>query len=157
MMAAPLGPNLLLPTGEPLVAPAAGALVILSLLQLLALAVIAVWAARTGHKAFGWLAALALLASLVALWSVTRIQERIMDHEVFWLTAISSLNLGVILGSCGLFVQQRLTSVAQTFERAAPFVQALLVAACMFVCIEQLNRARAGRLGHDSRRAAPAQ
>jgi hypothetical protein len=146
MMAAPLGPNLLLATGEPLVAPADGTLVILSLLQLLALAAIAVWAARTGHKAFGWLAALALLASLVGLWSVTRIRERIMDHEVFWLTAVGSLNLGVILGGCGLFVQQRLTSVAQTFERAAPFLQALLVAACMFVCIEQLNRARAGHL-----------
>lgn len=143
MLAAPLGFTIPLAAGGTFVAEAAGRSIAVAALQLLALGGVAAW---SGHRALAWLARLCLLASLVALWSVTRIQERIMDHEVFWLTSVGVLNLGVIGGATGLYVQRLKKDALEWGRRAAPIVHAALVAACVFVSVRQLERARDGHL-----------
>ena len=65
-------------------------------LTLASLGLVAVWAARGASRRdsfVGWLGALLLLISGVALWSTTRIEERVFDHDVFWMTGIGILNL----------------------------------------------------------------
>jgi hypothetical protein len=43
------------------------------------------------------LAALLALGSIVALWSVTRIEGDIIDHEIFWISGLGILNAAVIV------------------------------------------------------------
>jgi hypothetical protein len=54
--------------------------------QVALLAITAFVAARAGRRFGAALAALLVLASLTALWSATRIQDAIVDHEVFWIS-----------------------------------------------------------------------
>ena len=59
-------------------------------------------------------------ASIVALASATRIQDRIVDHEVFWMSAIGVMNVAAMVGGAaalvgtgqGRGVSQRWTSAA---------------------------------------------
>ncbi len=145
MLEAPLGLTINLATGGTFEAPAAGRSLLIAILQLLALVIVAFWSARHGHRSLAWLAILGLLASIVGLWSVTHIQERIMDHEVFWLTGVGVLNLGAIAGAAGLYVRRR-SGDLEIGKRLAPILHASLVAACVLVSLGQLERARAGHL-----------
>jgi hypothetical protein len=61
-----------------------------------AVALIAVRAALEKDSFRGALAAMVLLASGVGLWSITRIEDDLYDHLVFWLAGIGMLHLGLI-------------------------------------------------------------
>jgi hypothetical protein len=69
---------------------------ILACVQMLALVAVFTrgWRRRMPFDAS--LAALLLVASLVALWSATNIEEEIFDHAVFWMSGIGALNLGAL-------------------------------------------------------------
>ena len=70
-----------------------------AMIQVLALAAIA-WSERRGGRRFeAWLTVLALTASLIGLWSLTRIRDDIVDHEIFPLAALGALNLAIIAGA----------------------------------------------------------
>jgi hypothetical protein len=76
----------------------AGAWVIpAAILQLTALVLVASFAKRRDGFAT-WLALMCAIATSVALVAVTRIHDRIVDHEVFWLSALGALNAGAIAG-----------------------------------------------------------
>jgi hypothetical protein len=54
-----------------------------------------------GRERFERALALVLLpVTLLALWSVTRIEGAIFDHEVFWISAIGVLNSAVLVSTC---------------------------------------------------------
>jgi hypothetical protein len=113
--------------------------------QLVALLVVAGWAAATRRRGLAWLAALSIAASCAALWSATGIEERIMDHQVFWISAIGALNLAIFAGALGLFVLH-LIGGAPGLAPLSALANAALVASVMFVTVTQLQRARAGHL-----------
>jgi len=68
-----------------------------AVLQMAALAVTAALAARAKRRFEVSLALLLLMVSLLALWSATRIEQTIFDHEVFWISGVGALNVAVLL------------------------------------------------------------
>jgi hypothetical protein len=64
--------------------------------ETVAVAVIGVRAALEKDSFRGALAAMVLIASGMGLWSITRIDDDIYDHLVFWLAGIGVLHLGLI-------------------------------------------------------------
>jgi hypothetical protein len=63
----------------------------------IAVGAIALWAALGREKFRAALATMTLIASLVGLWSITRIDDVTYDHLVFWLAGIGALQLGLIV------------------------------------------------------------
>jgi hypothetical protein len=61
-----------------------------------AVAAIVLWAALRNERFRAALAAMTLIASLVGLWSITRIDDEPYDHLVFWLAGIGALQVGLI-------------------------------------------------------------
>src|SRR5262249_26399082 len=73
-----------------------------------------------------WLTSLCALASLVALAATTRIRGQIVDHEVFWMSALGVLNAGAIAGLVTSLIGD--TGSSRRLTAAAVSVPALLVA-----------------------------
>jgi hypothetical protein len=65
--------------------------------QLVLLAVTATVAARSGRRFQAALSGLLVLGAVMALWSATRIEEAIVDHEVFWISALGVLAMASLL------------------------------------------------------------
>lgn len=85
---------------------------------------------RKGDTFAGALCALLVTTSGVALWSATRIEERIFDHDVFWMTGIGVLNVAVATE----WLIAAATGGAASTVRLAPVrwaVGVLLAAACL--------------------------
>ena len=61
------------------------------------LAITAIIAARAGRRFGAALAALLVLAAITALWSATRIEDAIVDHEVFWMSGFGVLGTAALL------------------------------------------------------------
>jgi hypothetical protein len=68
-----------------------------AILQLVGLATTVTLAAKARRGFELALASLLLLTSLLALWSATRIEETIFDHEVFWMSAVGALNIAFLV------------------------------------------------------------
>jgi hypothetical protein len=68
-----------------------------AILELVGLAITVMLAARARRGFELALASLLLLTSLLALWSATRIEETIFDHEVFWMSAVGALNISFLV------------------------------------------------------------
>ena len=73
-----------------------------------------------------WLTSLCALTSLVALAATTRIRGQIVDHEVFWMSALGVLNVGAIVGLVTSLIAD--TGSNRRLSAAAISVAALLVA-----------------------------
>lgn len=72
-----------------------------AVLQLLGLAANAALAARA-RRSFEWsLALLLLMISILSLWSATRIEQIVFDHEVFWISGVGALNIALLLSLAG--------------------------------------------------------
>jgi hypothetical protein len=70
--------------------------VIASATTLLLLAMAAVRAAKAGRRFQAALSGLLILGAGVSWWSVTRIAGEIVDHEVFWISGLGALAIGVL-------------------------------------------------------------
>jgi hypothetical protein len=70
----------------------------LSVVLLIAVGTAARLARMRGDRFAGWLASVSFVASAVALAATTQIRDRIVDHEVFWISALGVLNVGVAAG-----------------------------------------------------------
>jgi hypothetical protein len=68
----------------------------LALAQLAGLTAVAIGSVRAGRGFEGWLAGSAALASSAGFWAITRIQGDVLDHELFWLSALGALNLAIL-------------------------------------------------------------
>lgn len=106
--------------------------------QVVALGFIGVRALRNGARFPGVLALMALVASMVALWSITRIQGDIVDHEIFWISPLGAMNLGIIaaaaLRKAGAIM--RVPSGAQV----TTVVAALALLACIYTGFRDFDR-----------------
>ena len=98
--------------------------------QVVLLAVTAIVAARAGRRFGAALAALLVLASMTALWSVTRIEDAIVDHEVFWISGFGVLGTAVLLDAA-------LAAGGERRGRASPRVTSILcgLAVCLVAVI----------------------
>ena len=94
--------------------------------QVLGLAVACVLALRSRRRFEGALAGLLLCVSILALWSATRIDGAIFDHEVFWMSAVGVLNLAVVVAVIGWPLAQRVVAGFETRSQA--------VAICWGLC-----------------------
>jgi hypothetical protein len=68
-----------------------------ALVQLVALIGVAVGAGTRRDRFRRSMACLLLAAAIVALWSVTRVEGDLMDHEVFWISALGVLNAAFVI------------------------------------------------------------
>lgn len=83
---------------------------ILAIVEIAALAAIATSAWRR-ERFHSIVALMSLVASIIGLWSTTRIVGDIADHEVFWISAIGLINAAVIVGWLGALLQTILPAV----------------------------------------------
>jgi hypothetical protein len=145
MMTGILQPDFSLRAGGVFVPGAAWPLV-MAVLQVIAVALVAMWAARRRHQFLAWLASMCVLGSVVGLWSVTRVQGRLMGYEIFWISALGALNLGVLAAAAALYAS-RSPGVGRWIPAStAPIVHGLLIATCIYVGFRQLEPTRSGRL-----------
>jgi hypothetical protein len=92
------------------------AFAVFQLLGLVAAAVLAAKARRGFELAF---VSLLLFTSVLALWSATRIEDVIFDHEVFWMSAIGVLNIAVLIALGGRLVSNRIPPSLSTASATA--------------------------------------
>ncbi|MEO8256122.1 MAG: hypothetical protein ABI868_02140 [Acidobacteriota bacterium] len=85
-----------------------------ALCELSILAALAVRSRRIRPDADRWVIATAWLASLVALAAVSRVSGQLVDHEVFWISAIGALNAAVIVGAICQIASDRWQLAAST-------------------------------------------
>lgn len=98
---------------------------------------------RAGRRFVGCVSAFLLAASLVALWSITRIDGDIMDHEIFWISGLGVLNTAAVADQVAHALGLR--------DRMIPAVPAmalsvLLVAVCAMLGLWGLADIRARSL-----------
>jgi hypothetical protein len=103
-LSAPFRSNLSIPWGLAFRPPDGIWPIVCGVLQVPLLLLAAVMAHRAGRRYDGWLALLCAAASLVALWSTTRIFETVLDHEIFWMSVLGVVSGAVILAALGNFV-----------------------------------------------------
>lgn len=94
--------------------------------QLLLLAVIARHDFKVGRRFEGCLAFVAVAASAVGLWGLTRIRGDILNHDLFRIAALGALNLAII-GAAGLGVFFDAGANAWSRRTSVPVVAYLLV------------------------------
>jgi hypothetical protein len=112
------------------------ALALLQMLGLMATIALAV-KARRGFVAS--LATLLLLVSLLTLWSATRIEGAIFDHEVFWISAVGVLNIALVVTLAGWLLERRLPFPLTSASVAATFCWALF-AVCAALGLSNLRK-----------------
>ncbi len=113
--------------------------------QMVLLVCSAVLSIRAGRRFQLYLSAFLVAASLLALWSVTRIEGDIMDHEIFWISGLGLLNTAVVADAIisALVPRGILSSVSS--GRAA-IACGVLVMFCAAAGLFQLNAIRAQSL-----------
>ena len=111
-----------------------------AIVQVLLLAIASVDALRRQNRFDAALSAAGLLASIIALWSITRVKSLVGDYMVFWMSAIGAMNWAVLAGLA-------LARFAAIERRALPRwavlgASALLVSGFVYTGSNQLKRAR---------------
>jgi hypothetical protein len=93
-------PGFVLATGSDYV-PASGSLVPAVAIGLLGVLAALAVARRRESTLDACLLGMCAAASAVALFATTRIQDHIVDHEIFWMSGIGALGVGAVVGSLG--------------------------------------------------------
>jgi len=109
-----------------------------AVVQLTALAAVFAIARRRGNPTIQWLIGVCLLASTVALASVLRISGRVVDHEVFWISALGALNVAAAAGGTLALAAER----ARAWQLAARIAAGALVATAVVVGAAGMNGVR---------------
>jgi hypothetical protein len=109
VMTAIVRPGLKLPVGWALAFPSGYPLPAMSVLQLLLLVVGSRYAARQEKKFEAAFCGVGIVASLIALWSITRIRTLIGDYMVFWMAILGAMNWAVLAGLAIDAVLRRVT------------------------------------------------
>lgn len=95
-LAGMLRSHIALPWGQHFVLSGLEWAIPVSCVEVILLIVIGSWQLRRARTFSAMLAWTAAAASLIGLWSVTRIRADIVDHEIFWLTGLGAVNLGIL-------------------------------------------------------------
>ena len=122
-LVAPFRPAFVVALGFDLTPPGASAVVIAAA-EVVALIVVAV-IARPRDRFAAWLATMCALATVVALAATTRIRERIIDHEIFWMSGLGALNVAAIVA--GVAARFDLSRTWRPLARLATAIAFVLV------------------------------
>ena len=87
--------------------------------ELLGVAVIARRELHAGRRFEGYLVMLMVAASVAGLWSLTRVHDDILDHEILWLAALGAMNLAVIVAAAGRAIRAATAQGPPSHQRAA--------------------------------------
>jgi hypothetical protein len=81
-----------------------------------------------------------LLGSLIALWSITRVQSLVGDYTIFWLSAVGALNWAIV---CGVLLAYVAGARLRRLQQVAAFgTSAVLVWFGIHLGVDQLKRER---------------
>jgi hypothetical protein len=108
--------------------------------EVIALGVVGVRGVRARRLFEGWLALTALVASLVSLWSITRIQADIVDHEIYWVVPLGAMNLAIVAAAGLRAADARWFRNESTRHAIADVMCTLLVLACVGVGFRDFDR-----------------
>ena len=81
--------------------------IIAAIVETAVLGVTACFAWKQRQRLLCSLATITFVASIMCGWTITRIRGDIMDHDIFWMSALGAVNLGVILGAVGIWIHRR--------------------------------------------------
>jgi hypothetical protein len=110
MLAGVFRPDFYLALGGRLIPSSGISSPILATCVVTTLPVVAVRAWQTHQRFHSALALVCLLASLTGFWSALHIERQVIDHEVFWLSAVGVLNVAVTFAAVPLFTAAVTTS-----------------------------------------------
>jgi hypothetical protein len=99
----------------------------LALALLIALVARLVMAIRARESFDAWLAAVTTAAALASLWGLLHARGDILDHEIFWLTALGTFAAGLVAAAAIGALQRE----APTWQSAEPHLRR---ASAVFVC-----------------------
>jgi hypothetical protein len=114
---------------------------VVAILQLLGTMVAMAVAAKTRRGFELALASLLLLLSLVALWSTTRIEDAIFDHEVFWISGLGVLNIALLAAFAAGLIARYVPLPAATVRRASVVACWALFAVCGIIGLRDMRAA----------------
>jgi len=129
MLSAPVVPGLEFALGGLVVRTVSLAGVVIAVGALLAAPWTTMRLARQGDRFGASLAAVCLIASLAAIWSVARIQGEILDQLIFWITIVGLLTLACLVAAVGGLLLGRAGSMPGLAMRLATAGLVVLVIA----------------------------
>jgi hypothetical protein len=117
-------------------------------LQVLLIAGVIGWALQRRNRPLAWLASCCLIASMVGLWSVTRVQGTLMRYQIIWMSALGALNFGVVSGAACEYLSGRLPAwqAPILILSAVPGIHGVLLASYMWLGFYWLVPTLGGRL-----------
>jgi hypothetical protein len=143
VMTAPFRPGFHIPVGWPLQLQPGLMLPALAIGQVLLLVFCSRYAAKHDDRFGAVMCALGALASLIALWSITRIRVLIGDYMVFWMSVIGALNWAI---AAGVLLDPWLTAgrarVRLAIQRIALALGVLVIGGYLFSGIHDLEHIR---------------
>jgi hypothetical protein len=131
-LAGVLRPDLYTPSGGHVQLTHLGWGVPLAIAEVLVLPIIALMAFRAGRRFEGSMALMAVVASLVGFWSITRIRGDILDHEIYWIVGLGAINLGIV-AAVALRRARRRWGTARTLDRR------IVAATCMVLLLASVR------------------
>lgn len=108
--------------------------------EVIALGVVGVLALRARRRFDASVALTAFVASVVSLWSITRIQGDIVDHEIFWIVPLGALNLGILAAAALRGIDGRWPRAESTKRAVATVICAALVLGCVGAGFRDFDR-----------------
>jgi hypothetical protein len=112
----------------------------LAIAEVLAVAVVGTLAHRAGRRFEAAIAWTALAATMVSLWSITRIHGDILDHEIFWIVPIGTVNLAIIAAALVRGVGARWARTAAAGPASATLLCTVLVLAAVYDGFSDFDR-----------------
>jgi hypothetical protein len=143
-MTAPFRQEFALATGATVIPEISSWQVWLVLAQVTAPVIAAIWAFRARLQALAWLSTLLAAGSIVCLWSATRIEGAIHDHEMFWLAIVGASNVGVSCAALLTYLKRRVSVHERLARFTAPVAHGVLMAVLIAIALGQIDRARQG-------------
>lgn len=154
MLTGPLRPDFYLAHGWPFVESPVRWAEMVSLLEMVVLAVSCALAWREQRRFDASLSGGLLLASSIALIALTRGDREVFDHVAFWIVAIGTLNLAVLLAAIGRLAAGR--SQGAVGPALVPVACATAFTVSMWAGMTQLNHEVARAASPDVEQAAAA-
>jgi hypothetical protein len=146
VMTGPFRPGFTLATGATVIPEMSSSHISLALAQVAAPVMTAIWAFRARLRTLAWLSTLLAVGSIVGLWSATRIEDGVYDHELFWLTVVGASNVGISCAALLTYLQRRVRPCTWAARFTAPVAHGVLMALVIAIALGQIDRARQGSL-----------
>lgn len=114
-------------------------IVAVALAQVIALIVVSVRDLKQGRVFAASLAGCAFLSSVIGLWATAQIRGDVLDHEVFGLVSLGTLNLAIISAACLRPIAGRRMAAWLLSPGNSGFLSALIVIATVHIGVQHFR------------------